>query len=123
MAIPGNFEAVMKLPPGPSDSTTAKNRPFSSAVGAVGLVVTPVTTLTATDAAAIPNPFGCYITWISDTDCYVRIGTSAMNIATTSDQFLPAGVSMEWWHRPVDTHFSVIQKTASGTIKRYASSQ
>jgi hypothetical protein len=123
MATPGSFEAVMKLPPGAADGTGA-NRPFSSAVGPTGLAVTAVTTLTATDPATIPNPFGCYVTWISDTDCYVRVGTSTMNVATTSDQFLPAGVSTEWWHRGgIDTHFSVIQKTAAGTIKRYRSSQ
>jgi hypothetical protein len=121
--VPGQFEAVIKLPPGPSDSTTAKNRPFSSTVGPVGLAVTPITTLTASDPAAIPAQFGCYITWISDTDCYIRVGPSTMNIATTSDQFLPGGVSMEWWHRATDTHFSVIQKTAGGTIKRYQSNQ
>ena len=127
MTTPGTFEAVYKLPPAAADGTggTGATRPFSSAVGAVGLTVTPVTTQTATDPATIPNPFGCYITWISDTDCYIRVGDVTMSaVATTSDHFLPAGVSMEWWHRGgIDTHFSVIQKTASGTIKRYRSSQ
>lgn len=125
MPTPGIQEALSKLPPGPADGV-AGNRPFASAVGATGLAVTPVTTITSTDAAAIPNPFGCYITWISDTDCYVRVGPPsingvAMNIATSSDHFLPAGASVEWWHRASDTHFSVIQKTAAGTIKRYRS--
>lgn len=126
MPIPGVLEALYKLPPGAADGTggTGATRPFASTVSGTGLTVTPVTTLTASDPAAIPNPFGCYITWISDTDCYVRVGDPTMtSVATTSDHFLPAGVSMEWWHRGgIDTHFSVIQKTAGGTIKRYRSS-
>lgn len=124
MPTPGTQEALYKLPPGAADIATASNRPFSSAFGGTGLAVTPVTVISLTDAAQIPPPpFGCYITWCSDTDCYVRVGTSTMNIATTSDAFLPAGATVEWWHRGgVDTHFSVIQKTAGGTIKRWRSS-
>jgi hypothetical protein len=118
----GQLEAILKSPPAAAGGTAA-SRPFATTVAATGSAVVPVTTLTAADGAVIPYPLGCFITWISDTDCYIRVGDSTISIATTSDWFLPAGVAVDWWHNgQTQTHFSVIQKTTGGTIKRYRSS-
>lgn len=117
----GNFEVTIKPAPAAAGSTAA-TRPFATAVSGVATAAAPVTTVTLPDNAAIPE-IGCVVSWISDTDCYVRVGDANVGSATTSDWFLPAGVEVDWWHNgKTQTHFSVLQKTAGGTIKRRRSS-
>lgn len=121
MLTPTPLDAARVSPPGPADGgSTQANRPFLQAFSTPGTTVT-LCTAASPDAAAIPFG-GCYITWISDADCFVRVGTSTMNVATTSDHFLPAGVERTWWHDPnTQTHFSVLQRVGAGTLKRYRS--
>lgn len=119
----GKQEAILKSPPGAA-AGAGFNRPFSTSISGVASAVAAVTTLTANDAAGIPPmPFGCFVTWISDTDCYVRVGDANVGVATTADWFLPAGVAVDWWHDGSQSSFSAIQKTAGGTVKRYRSNK
>lgn len=116
----GTLEAILKAPPGAADGAGG-NRVFSTAF-TTATAATVITTLTATDPAVIPE-IGAFVTWISDADCYVRVGDANVDSATTSDWFLPAGVAVDWWHNgKTQTHFSVLQKTTGGTLKRYRSS-
>lgn len=75
--------------------------------------------------AAVP-PTGCYVTWIADTDCYLHMQSSTIaGFAATaaSSMFLPAGVFVDWWHKPLfDDRVVVIQKTAGGFLYRWMSS-
>jgi len=115
----GQTEAILKAPPGAANGVG--NRVFSTAF-TTATAATLVTTLTATDGAVIPE-IGGFVTWISDADCYVRVGDANVGSATTSDWFLPAGVAVDWWHNgKTQTYFSVVQKTTGGTLKRYRSS-
>jgi hypothetical protein len=117
----GQLEALLKAPPGAAGSATG-NRPFSTSITGVASSATLVTSNTANDPAAIPE-LGCFVTWVSDTDCYLRVGDANVGSATTSDMFVPSGVTFDWWHNgKTQLYFSVLQKTAGGTIKRYRSS-
>lgn len=115
----GQLEAILKAPPGAANG--GGNRVFSTAF-TTATSATVITTLTTTDGAVIPE-IGAFVSWISDADCYVRVGDASVGSATTSDWFLPAGVQVDWWHNgKTQTHFSVLQKTTGGTLKRYRSS-
>lgn len=113
----GHTEAINKAPPhgnGTGDPTAT----FVTAVGAASSAAT-----TVLGGAAIPSG-GVFITWVSDTDCYIRFGDSTVGPATTSDWLLIAGVEKDYRHHPTyDTHFTVLQKTASGTIRRAQSNR
>jgi len=94
---------------------------YSTTVSAVTTAAT-LCTSAAPGRSSIPIPIGCFITWIADTDCYIRVGTAGVAAATSADYYMPAGVAFEWYHlSSTDTHFTVIQKTAGGTLKRYRS--
>lgn len=114
----GQLEAILKAPPGING-----NRVFSTTTSAVATASAVITTATGSDPAFIPAT-GCFITWICDADCYIKVGDSAsMAVATSADWFLPAGVEKEYWHfGQTQSYFSVLQKTAAGTLKRYRSS-
>lgn len=121
MPTPSVLEAARVSPPGPADGGAGQpNRPFVTAFTTASAPA-PCTTITAGDLAAIPQ-FGCYITWVTTADCYIRIGTSGMNVASTSDWLLIAGVPQTWWHDPtMQSHFSVLQRVGGGNLLRYRS--
>jgi hypothetical protein len=118
----GGPESLLKLPP--------RNR-LSGIADRTNMFVSAIASSTTnypclTDANSIIIT-GCYITWIADTDCYInwydgRAGSGdTSSAASGTSMFLPAGVMVDFWHRPQDNSFSVIQKTASGFIDRWLS--
>lgn len=122
----GQGEAIAKSPPffggGPG---TEYNRPFILNVPiSPGTSYVPCTILTVGDPAAIPAP-GCFITWISDVDTYINVGTINANPANVFNFWIPANTMVDWWHRfGIDTHVSVRSKSGvAGTIVRYRSNQ
>lgn len=114
MPTPNHFEAINMIPPHASGDTGTGNQILTTAFGA------------AATAATLSTPSlggtGGYITWIADADCYVIWGNSTMGAADSGGLYLPAGVFVNYFHRPmVDDYFSVIQKTAGGNLKRWRS--
>jgi hypothetical protein len=115
-----NTEAILKCPPYGSGSTAlsgALHRVFISAIGAVSQSYQVMT------SGTFP-PTGGYFTWISDTDCYVNWGpfTNINSASASTSLFLPAGVFVDFWHRPLlEDGFSVIQKSGGGNITRWMS--
>lgn len=113
-------EAILKCPPYGNSSTAlsaASHRIFISAIGA-----TPQAYAVMLSGTFPAN--GGYFTWISDTDCYVCWGpfTNISTASSSNAMFLPAGVFVDFWHRPLlEDAFSVIQKTAGGNISRWMS--
>jgi hypothetical protein len=111
--MPPTLEALHKRPPHVgADGMEVLNTAFTGTGTAGALCLT-----------AMPDG-GCYISWIADADCYIVFGSVAgMAVATSTNGFyLPAGVAMDFWHqRKMDDFFSVVQKTAAGTLKRYRS--
>lgn len=105
----GQVEGLLKCPPY-AQSGDANRRVTQLAISgaAAGLVL----------AAPTITPTGNYVSWISDTDCYVNWGNSASQIFATSSisVFMPAGVVWDFWHTPKDDWVSVIQKTAGGKL-------
>lgn len=113
----GQTEAINKAPPhgnGTGDPTAT----FVTAVVTASSVATAVL-----GGATIPDT-GAFITWIADTDCYIRFGNASVGAATVNDWYLPAGVEKDYRHHPVDdTHFTVIRRTADGTVRRARSNR
>jgi len=119
--MPTPQDAIVAPPPGPNGLTGYIHRNYATAVTAVASAV----------AAVLPSeggvPYtGCYVSWSTTVDCHLRVYTLAgCGSATTSDFYLPAGSSKDWWHDPtIQTHFSVIRAAtaaADGVITRYRS--
>lgn len=114
-------ETILKCPPYSTNATTPLSGPthkvFVSTIG--GASNSYAVMLTGT----FP-PMGGWFTWVSDTDCYINWGpfSNINSAAAGSSLFLPAGVYLDFWHRPLlEDGFSVIQKTAGGSIYRWMS--
>jgi hypothetical protein len=111
----GQSEAIQKRPPR-GNGTGERGEVFATAFTGAS------TTAAVLPGTGIPALVGCFVTFVADADCYIRFGTSAVAAATTSDWLLPANVERDFWCNPTeDTNFSVIQKTAAGTLKRFRS--
>jgi hypothetical protein len=69
---------------------------------------------------------GDWVTFVSDTDCYIRFdrsasGVNAVGSATSADWPMKAGIEYNWFCTPEGAYFSVIRKTADGILSRYRS--
>lgn len=121
-------ETILKVPPHPSSGIDTANNNVSIGASvrssAVGAASTSDNVLNG-GALATLTQLGVWITWCSDTDCYIHFqppgGSSAAS--STNSLFLPAGVERDYFHRPNrdDTVF-MIQKTAGGRLYRWQSS-
>src|ERR1043165_7899000 len=62
---------------------------------------------------------GCWVTFSTDTDCFIHFGPNAsIAAASTSSEFFPANTKVNWWINDKDAYFRVIRKTADGVIQR-----
>jgi hypothetical protein len=108
-------------------------RPTSSG-GQRGVKITAITGTTADDSVLnnwvsgsdVIQTTAVWITWISDTDCFIAFyqqGGNSQTLSPTNGLFLPAGVYLDIWHIPkADDRVLVIQKTAGGNLYRWQSS-
>lgn len=71
---------------------------------------------------------GVFISWMSDTDCYLHFaaafafGGGLASASPTNSLFLPAGVMLTFFHRRgFESRGSVIRKTADGTLMHWMS--
>lgn len=119
MAV-GLTEAILRRPPrGAASAQDGQNH--------VTTVVAASTTALVLPTLA-PTSGGCWVTFVSTSDCFIRFGytagTTPVGSATTSDYFMAAGVEEEFWISfPDDASFSVIRSTADGNLYRFRSSR
>lgn len=117
------IEALLKRPP----HNTSDNNPGVSWIRrtVIGPTSSSADFILNGGDSAVP-PTGCYVTWIADTDCYLHMQSSSIAgfaASASTSQFLPAGVFVDWWHKPlIDDRVVVIQKSASGILYRWMSS-
>lgn len=113
-------EAVVKRPPR-GNGSTERGEPFVTNITTVSISATFVIPNAGATASALPLT-GAFVTWVADVDCYIRVGTSTLTSATTSDWVIPAYTVVEWRHDETnDTHFTARSVSGSGTIRRYIS--
>lgn len=113
---PGQSQAVAKRPPHGA-GTTHPLRTVSLSFTAVSSAAT----------SAVPDGFdntGCWVTFSSSTDCFIRFGRQTdVGSATSSDFGMTAGTQYDWWiAQNEDAYFTVIRSTADGVLKRNRSS-
>ncbi len=112
----GQAAAILKRPPHGASSGDAFEVYTTAFTGS-----SSASTAVLPSNGGLPSG-GCFVTWIADADCYVRVGKGTVAAATSGDWFLPAGVQVDWWHNDTeDLNFTVIQKTSAGNLKRYRS--
>jgi hypothetical protein len=128
--MPFGTETTLKAPPHPATGTDTT---YNVNVGA-GVRTTAIGGAAVSDNVLNGGTFdaiyktGVWITWVSDTDCYLHFQPSGQastltNASATNSLFLPAGVMVDFFHRPNhDDIVVVIQKTAAGRLYRWQSS-
>lgn len=125
----GEFEARLPIAPhGAGESATA--------AGAIQRLFATTVTGSATQIAILNDTLGnvnipeggVFISWCSDTDCYLQFagafafGGAFPTASATTGLFLPAGVVLTLFHRrALDSRGSVIRKTADGTLMHWMS--
>lgn len=118
MSEEGLAQAIAKRPPqgnGTGDVLSVHSTNVGAIASAPELVI----------AGGIPA-CGCWVTFISSTDCYIRFGESAdMDVAASGDYLVPANQAHDWWLSRAGrcNYFSVIRLSGDGVLKRYRSSQ
>lgn len=118
MPNPWSLEAILKRGPHAADDPLNMSNVRSSAVGAVSA---------GDQLIFIPTPtLGCWVTIISDTDCYYHLGQGTGSLdrtaSATNSYFLPAGVEREWWCiGGYQDRIVTVQKTIPGRIYRFPS--
>ena len=117
-------ETILKIPPHRATDTSEAGTPHTVRATTISGTASNDNVLNG-GPSAFPK-LGCWVTFISDTDCYIHFGSSVTGtpVATAASScFLPAGVYVDWWCMPGrDDSLSVIQKTAGGTLQRWQSS-
>lgn len=112
----GLTASLLRVPPGPTGLATDVCQNYTIAITSGASAAT----------AVLPDglpPGGCYVSWVATVDCHIRVATASdTGSATTSDWFLPANYTVDWWHDPArKSYFSVIRAasaTADGNLKR-----
>jgi hypothetical protein len=96
------------------NGTTDKRRVYTVAVGAAS---------TAEQETTVSAPgVGEWVTFVADTDCFVRFGVTGVGAATSSDWPMLSGVPQAFFIEPnEDRFFRAIRSTADGTLKWYIS--
>jgi hypothetical protein len=108
----------------------AKKPPHAAGSGDITQVETAVAVTAVSTAAALVLASGVpmtgtWVTFVSDTDCFIHWGPNASIAAASSTASWPlvAGQQYEYFISEADQYFRVIRKTSDGTLKIHRSSQ